>query len=201
MNEFEYRSLAPSGYTYTHTNQPSKPNVTQAPHLPSRPEPARLSGHDPRPKPNKHADGVAHSKLLARTGRPHDAQINALKRRRIWHARTPRTERKEHGDGGRRREAEDADEADDAWPSRCHHRHRWWSSSPSEWSAALAPALPERAKSILYAGNPGNQNCTRGNGGAGGTTAPGCSRSRSPASGATVDVGSGCAGHEATYEA
>ena len=67
---------------------------------------------------------------------------------------------------------------------------------PQSGPPRSTPALPERAKSILYAGNPGSQNCTGGSGGAGGTAASACAPSllpspcsRSPASGAMVDVG------------
>src|SRR6266850_8483779 len=83
----------PNAYAYAEC---SKAHVTQAPHLSSHAEPTRFGPDDPRPETNKHTDGIAHGKFLARTERSHDAQVDALKRRGVRHARATRTERKEH---------------------------------------------------------------------------------------------------------
>jgi hypothetical protein len=110
------------------------------------------------------------------------------------HARRAPSARNTGGGGGwSTREVDDADDADDTddvwWWSRSRLRRR----SSSVLALTL---LPERPRFILYAGKPGSQNCTGGNGGAGGTTASSCAwpslplppSSRSPCSDAIVDV-------------
>ena len=74
----------------------SKTNIAQAPHLPSHAKPTRIGTDDTRSKPHEHADGIAHRELLARAKRPHDAQVDALERRRIRYACTARGERQEY---------------------------------------------------------------------------------------------------------
>ena len=108
-------SKSPDPWTI-YTNA-SKAYIAQTPHLPSHAESTRLGTDNPRSETNEHADGIAHRKLLARTERSYNAQIDALERRRIRHARAPRTKRKEHrrrrdnrGSGGGGSKREDADE-------------------------------------------------------------------------------------------
>ena len=83
----------------------SKTHIAQAPHLPAHAEPARLGANNLRSKPHEHTDGIAHGQFLARAERAHNTYIDALERRRVRHARAPRTERKEHRRWWRRERA------------------------------------------------------------------------------------------------